>query len=124
MGSNAAVVQAAYDAFARGDIPAVIDLLDGDVNWSSPLTLPQGGRFHGKAGVGEFFQGVGGAWSALGLEVEGLAEAGADLVVAVLWAEGTRQGGTSNGYGAVHVFSVRNGKIARFREYTDLDAPL
>jgi ketosteroid isomerase-like protein len=124
MGSNAGLVQGAYDAFARGDIAGVIDLVDDDVEWSSPSTLPQGGRFQGKTGVGDFFQGLGSAWSALGLDVECVAEAGDGLVIGLVRANGTRQGGAKSGYGATHVFTVRNGKIARFREYTDLDAPL
>jgi len=124
VGSNVGVVQSAYDAFARGDISAVIDLLDEDIKWSSPSTLPQGGHFHGKGGVGDFFQGVGSAWSALALDIECVADAGDGLVIGVLRASGTRQEGTKSGYGAAHVFTVHDGKIARFREYTDLDEPL
>ena len=45
-------------------------LLADDVDWVSPATLPQGGHFQGKGGVGDFFQGVGGAWSALALDIE------------------------------------------------------
>ena len=124
MGSNATIVEAAYAAFARGDIAGVLALLDDDVEWSSPATLPQGGHFHGKDGVGQFFQGIGAGWSALALDVESVSEAGANEVIGVVRADGTRQDGGAGGYGAVHVFSVRDGKIVRFREYTDLDAPL
>jgi ketosteroid isomerase-like protein len=46
-------------------------------------------------------------------------------VVGVVQASGTRVGtGAAVSYGAVHVFSVRDGRITRFREYTDLDGPL
>jgi ketosteroid isomerase-like protein len=124
MGTNAALVQRAYDAFGRGDIAAVLGLLDDAVEWSSPATLPQGGQFHGKGGVGEFFQGVGGAWSVLGLDIESVSEAGNGLVIGVLRASGTRQDGTPGGYGATHVFTVRDDRIVRFREYTDLDASI
>jgi ketosteroid isomerase-like protein len=124
MGTNAAVVQNAYDAFGRGDIGAVIALLDDAVDWSSPGTLPQGGQFQGKGGVGEFFQKVGGAWTELGLDLESVSEADNGLVIGVLRASGTRQDGTPGGYGATHVFTVRDDKIVRFREYTDLDVSI
>ena len=124
MGTNATIVEAAYAAFARGDIAGVIDLLDDDVDWSSPAVLPQGGHFHGKDGVGKFFEGVGGGWSALALDVEIVSEAGEERVIGVVRADGTRRDGGPSGYGAAHVFTVRNGKIVRFREYTDLDAAL
>jgi uncharacterized protein len=124
MGANAAVVQNAYAAFGRGDIGAVLDLLDDGVEWSSPATLPQGGDYRGRSGVGEFFQAVGGAWTALGLDVESVSEADDDLVIGVVHASGTREDGTPGAYGAVHVFTVREGKIVRYREYTDLDASI
>jgi uncharacterized protein len=124
MGTNTAVVEGAYAAFARGDIAGVLDLVDDDVDWSSPGTLPQGGHFHGKAGVGEFFQSVGAGWSALALDIESVSDAGPTQVIGVLRADGTRQDGRAGGYGATHVFGLRDGKIVRFREYTDLDTRL
>ena len=124
MGANATLIESAYEAFARGDIPAITDLVDDNVDWTSPRTLPQGGRFSGKAGVGEFFRSVGGAWSDLSVKLETLSEAGADVVVTVVRAAGTLRNGGASGYGATHVFTMRNGKVVRFQEYTDLDAPL
>ncbi|MFL6238477.1 MAG: nuclear transport factor 2 family protein [Actinomycetes bacterium] len=124
MGENAAVINNAYAAFGRGDIPAVIDLVDDKVDWSSPATLPQGGHFEGKGGVGQFFQGLGAAWDSLSLNVESVSDAGSDLVIGLVHLDGKRKDGSASGYGATHVFTVRDGKIARFREYTDLDSPL
>jgi uncharacterized protein len=124
MGTNAAVIQSAYDAFGRGDISAVLELLDDTVEWTAPAALPQGGQYHGKAGVGDFFQAIGGAWTALALDVESVSEAANGLVIGVVQASGTRQDGTPGGYGATHVFTVRDDKIVRFREYTDLDTSI
>jgi ketosteroid isomerase-like protein len=124
MGSNATVIESAYAAFARGDIGGVLDLVGDDVEWSSPATLPQGGHFHGRDAVGQFFQAIGDGWSALTLDVEGVSEAGSDTVIGVVRADGKRRDGSPSGYGATHVFTVRHGKIVRFREYTDLDGPL
>jgi ketosteroid isomerase-like protein len=120
MGANAKVVEQAYSAFGRGDIPALLALLDDDVEWTSPRTLPQGGEYRGKAEVVKFFEAVGGAWSDLALDVERVGEAGGDLVVGVVRADG-RRNGKAAGYGATQLFSVRDGKIARFREYVDID---
>ena len=124
MGANTALIEKAYDAFGRGDIGAVIEMLDDDISWSVPATVPHGGQFKGKDGVGSFFQGLGGAWESLGLDVESLSEAGDDLVISVLRASGTRQGGQAAEYGATHVFTVRDGRVVRFREFLDVDAPL
>jgi ketosteroid isomerase-like protein len=124
MGGNGQVVEAAYEAFGRGDIAAVIGMVADDVDWSSPETLPQGGHFRGKDGVERFFQAIGSGWSDLSLEVETVSEASPDLVVGVVQATGTRRDGGSSGYGATHLFTVQTGKITRFREFTDLGSPL
>jgi ketosteroid isomerase-like protein len=124
MGANTKVIEAAYDAFGRGDIPALLDLIDEDVEWTSPRTLPQGGEYHGKPEVVRFFENVGAAWDPLTIDVEAIDEVGAELVVGVVRLDGTRRGGKPDGYGSAHVFTVRNGRICRFREYTDLDRPI
>jgi len=119
MGENAKLVQDAYAAFGRGDIAAVIAMLDEKVEWTSPRALPHGGEFSGPAQVGKFFEGIGAAWDSLALDVESVDEAGAN-VVGVLRADGILKGGESRSYGAVHLFEIGNGKIRRFREYVDL----
>ncbi len=124
MGTNETVVHDAYAAFGRGDIAAVLDLVSDDVEWSSPRTLPHGGEFHGKTEVGGFFKAIGANWTALPLDVEAVGEVGGELVLAILGADGTRNTGTQASYGAAHAFTVRNGKITRFREYVDLGAAL
>ncbi len=117
MGAN--VVQQAYAAFADGNIPALLDLVSDDVEWTSPETLPQGGSFKGRDGVLEFFQRVGAAWSSLHLTVEALDDLSGDLVVGVVQADGTLANGSPGHYGAAHVFTVTSGKISGFREYVD-----
>ncbi len=120
MGANAKLVEQTYAAFERGDIPAVLAVLDPDVEWTSPGTLPHGGEFNGSAEVATFFEKIGAAWDPLTLEVEQVDEIG-DLVVGVVRADGTRRGGKPAGYGAVHVFRIRDGKIRSFHEYVDTD---
>jgi ketosteroid isomerase-like protein len=51
------VVQQGYEAFGRGDIPAVLDLLTDDVEWTmqGPPVIPFAGTFRGREGIAEFF---------------------------------------------------------------------
>jgi len=124
VGARSQLVQSAYDAFGRGNIPAILGMLDEGVAWTSPGTLPQGGTYKGPGEVGSFFETVGSAWEQLEARPEAIGEVGDELVVAVVRLDGTRRSGAAQGWGAVHVFSVRDGRIAAFAEYTDLDAPL
>ena len=124
MGANAKVVEQAYSAFGKGDIPGLLALIDDDVTWTSPRTLPQGGEYKGKAEVVKFFENIGAAWDGLSIDVECVGEIGSEIVVGVVRLDGKLRAGKPSGYGSSHVFNVRNGKITGFREYTDLDAPL
>ncbi len=118
MGANAKLIQEAYDAFGRGDVGVVIGMLDANVEWVSPRSLPHGGEFSGPAQVGKFFEGIGAAWDSLTLDIESVDEAG-NNVFAVLRADGTLKSGEARTYGAAHVFEIRDGKIVRWREYVN-----
>jgi ketosteroid isomerase-like protein len=121
MSSNGELVNQAYAAFARQDIASIIELLDDGVEWSSPKTLPHGGDFRGKDGVLEFFMNIGNAWESLAVEAESVDELPEGRVVAVASASGSLSSGTHAGYGAAHLFDLRDGKIMRFRELVDVD---
>jgi ketosteroid isomerase-like protein len=124
MADNVQVIRSAYEAFARGDIPAVIAILDEDVEWEVTDVLPQGGSFRRRAGASEFFQGLGGAWEGFELELEDLLDAG-DHVVGIGRAGGTLSGsGGAAGYGFAHVFTLQGGYVTRFREYAAPDSRL
>ena len=111
------LIQSGYEAFGRGDIPAVLDILADDIGWSAPEVLPQGGRTSGKDGVAEFFQRLVSMWEGLNLEIEDFVASG-DRVCVIGRATGTYDG-DETGYGFVHAWTVRDGKAARFDEYAD-----
>ena len=123
MGDDVAVVQRGYESFLKGDIPDVMGLLDPDIQWSVPRTVPHGGLFQGVEGVREFFHGVRAAWRPICIDIETMGEIGPSLVAATVTISGTLAGADVT-YGAVHVFTVVDGRITRFREYVDIDAVL
>src|SRR6478736_4960504 len=65
MSENRDVVRSAYDAFAKGDIGAVLGVLSDGVEWDVTTVVPQGGSFRGRDSVGEFFRSLGEHWSEL-----------------------------------------------------------
>lgn len=118
------IVQQTYTAVARGDIPAVLDLLSDDVEWTlqGPATIPFAGTRHGREGITDFFTLV-----AQSLEFE-LFEpyevvAQGDTVVAI---GKERSRSTASGRKVVqewaHVYTLKDGKIARFRAFEDTAA--
>ena len=80
---NAGVVKGLYEAFGRGDVPAVLGGMTEDIEWNEAEGMPQGGTYRGPGAVAENVFG------------ETL-----DLP-------------------AVHVWYLRDGKVARFRQFMD-----
>ena len=117
MASGAEVVQEAYEAFSRGDIPAVLGGVADDAEWTVSESLVHGGSWRGPDGAGEFFKGLGETFDDISVEITDLIDGG-DQVVGVGISRGTR-GGNAVEYGFAHVFTVADGKVTRFREYAD-----
>jgi ketosteroid isomerase-like protein len=124
MSDSVEVVRGAYEAFSRGDVAAVVALASDTVQWSCPGTLPQGGDYQGKAGVQQFFEGIGAAWESLQVDLEAVGEVAAGLVVGIVHGSGLLRTGGSAEYGAAHAFTIQDGKITAFREYVDIDRAL
>jgi ketosteroid isomerase-like protein len=121
---NTELVQQAYGSFRNGDIPAVLDSLSEDVQWVTAEIkgVPVGGTWRGREQVGQFFQTLSDVQEARQFEPrEFIAQD--DRVVALghyAWhVESTGREWESD---FAHVFTVRDGKITRFQEYTDTAA--
>jgi ketosteroid isomerase-like protein len=120
MTEQAAVVSRAYEAFARGDIPAVLDTLDPGVRWNVPELLPHGGAFEGREGVGRFFSGLAERWETLDVQPDAPIASG-DRVAVTGRARGQLRDGGDADYGFVHVWTVAGGQATEFVEYVDPD---
>ena len=120
MADNLAAIRGAYEAFSRGDVPAVLAVLAPDVSWTEAEGFPYGGTYVGPEAV---LQGV---FMKLGTEWDGFAAvpsefvADGDTVVALGTYSGKfRATGKSFAAPFAHVWQLRDGKVARFRQYTD-----
>ena len=118
------IVQKLYEAFGRGDLPAILSHLAEDVTWKylGPAEIPFGGTRHGKEQVAQFFAAIAGSLEVQDFGVDRFIAQG-DMVVA-LGHERMRVKTTGRTYETqwAHVFTVRDGKIVEFREYADTSA--
>ncbi len=121
----AAVLTEIYAAFQRGDIPAILDRLDDNVQWESwagnyaqqaavPWLLPR----TGKAGAAEFFSVVATMrfheFRVLSV-MRGDRQAAGEVSIDVELANGTRIRDEE-----MHLFTFNDaGKVVRFRHYLD-----
>ena len=119
---NIKVVQDAYDAFARGDVQSILDLLDTNIVWKGVYGagphVPTSGERRGKAQVGEFFKQVAESVSFSRFEPKEFI-ATADKVVALGHYTGATPIGKTFDSDFAMVFRLRDGKVTEFQEFTD-----
>jgi ketosteroid isomerase-like protein len=100
-------------------LEAILDLLDPQVEWRAPESLPWGGVFHGHEGFREFFGRLFGQPVDWRREEREYLSAG-DRVVVLLRTFGRRKGReTEFEVPEVHIWTVRNGKILGLEAYFD-----
>ena len=120
--TNVGVVQQAYEAFGRGDIPAVLDLLTDDVEWTlqGPSIIPWTGTFRRREGIAEFFSLLGETLEFEQFEPRKFVGQGDTVVVLGHERSVVKQTGRRYEQEWAHVYNLRDGKIAtgRFFENT------
>ena len=114
---DVAFVRDLYEAFDRGDVPAILGALDDDVSWNSPTVLPHGGIAHGPEEVSGFFQRLSDRWD--DFEVDARDYVGDGGRVCVIGRATGILGGVKTAYGFVHCLDVGDGAVKRFHEYVD-----
>lgn len=125
--SNLPTVHAIYEAFGRGDVPAILNLVADDVEWeiwadNSAVTagVPWLQARHGKAGVAEFFSVVG-QMEIVDFQVLSFMEGGNQVAVeVVIEAKLPSFGGGGYRDEEMHLWTFNDaGKVVRLRHYTD-----
>ncbi|MBV8991872.1 MAG: nuclear transport factor 2 family protein [Solirubrobacterales bacterium] len=117
-------LQNAYEAFNRGDMPAVLGVMDPDIEWNEPGGgRAPSGTFHGAQSVGnDVFSAVPENFEEFTAEPERFFEAFADHVIVVGQFRAKPKGGGDMTAAFAHVWQMRNGKPARFHNYVDAAA--
>jgi ketosteroid isomerase-like protein len=120
---NVQLVKDGYAAFSRGDIPGLLSLLAEDVEWIIPgAGLPLAGTHRGHDGVANFFQKLSAEWEILDFQPREFVAEG-DRVLVVGWERAkVKATNRTAEVDWIMSFTVRNGKIAIFREYADTKA--
>ena len=118
---NIEAVQNAYAAFGRRDIGAIIDQLTDDIDWHffGPAELPPAGVRKGKPEVQRFFKNVDDSWTFATFEPRQFIAQGDTVVVLGSYSGTAKSTGRKFDCQWSHVFTVRDGKFSKFREYTD-----
>lgn len=121
---NVRVVQSLFERFGSGDVPGILGLLSDDVDWHirGPESVPYFGPRSGHDGVLDFFGKIGTSVEFEHLRPEEFVPAG-DKVLVIGGERGrVRATGKSFENPWIMVFTLRDGKIVKFRSYEDTAA--
>jgi len=118
--TNLNAVKAVYDGFAKGDIPAVLELLSKEIEWTEAEGFPYGGTYHGTRAVLEgVFMRLGSEWDGYAAVPEEFVDGGETVVVLGEYSGKYKKTGKSFRAKFAHVWRVQDGKAIRFTQYTD-----
>lgn len=116
--NNSQIISNLYEAFARRDMQSLLQWIDPQIEITQTTELPWGGTFQGQQGLmsfaGKLLQNVDSQ-----VEPDELIEAG-DRVVAIGRTRGHVMANNKEfDVRAVHVWTLKDGKVLRFEAYID-----
>ncbi|HKQ60753.1 MAG TPA: nuclear transport factor 2 family protein [Candidatus Polarisedimenticolaceae bacterium] len=115
------LVRDVYAAFGRGDLPFILERLTEDVLWEHPRAeeIPWGGLRRGREEVTQFFTALVSDVEFESFEPQLFLSAGDRVVVSGRERARVRATGKSYAVRWIQEFTLRDGRIAEFREHTD-----
>jgi ketosteroid isomerase-like protein len=122
MAENEAIVKKAYEDFAKGDVPAVLAVLDGDIRWFEAEGNPhwQGGPWIGPQQIVEqVFTRIMQDFDGFTITVNRIVGLGDTVVMEGRYNGSGRVSGRPLDAQTAHVWDLRDGMAVRFQQYVD-----
>jgi ketosteroid isomerase-like protein len=121
---NKQLVMEGYKRFQNKDIAGLLELFADDIEWVGLRSeaIPFSGDYHGKQQTAQFFTLMDQAQEALQFEPQEFIAEGDKVVVTgqAKWA--VKSNGQTYESPWVHIFTIRDGKVARFHQFNDTAA--
>jgi ketosteroid isomerase-like protein len=121
---NLDLVNRAYAAFGRGDMAALLDCFDEQVEWITPGPddLPTAGHRRGREAVSGFFRTLDELFEFQRFEPATFVAQGDVVVVIGSDTVRVKATGTVIDFEWVHVSTCANGRVVKFQEFGDVSA--
>jgi uncharacterized protein len=117
---NVEFVKGIYGAFAGGDVPAVLGAFTDDIEWFEAEGMPYGGLYRGgEAVVQNVFGPISEDVEGFAITPEEVIGSGATVAAVVRYTGTGKATGKPLDVPVVHVWDIRDGKLARFRQFID-----
>lgn len=121
---NVSVAQQGYDNFKTGNISALVEQMTEDVVWQLPEVegVPLAGIRNGRAGVAEFFSTLARDQEVIEFDPREFVAQNDKVISLGHYKWRVKETGREFESDFVHIFTIRDGKIAGFREHFDTAA--
>jgi ketosteroid isomerase-like protein len=122
MADNVDLVRGAYEAFARGDVPGVLGLLDENVEWHEAEHIPYwpGGPFRGPQAVLEGVMArIPQDFDGFVIDVQRIVGCGDTVLVEARYRGTVKANGRTLDAQVAHVWDLRDGKLVHWQQYSD-----
>lgn len=115
------MIRGLYDSFASGDVPAVLGAFDPNIEWNEAEGFMYGGTYSGPNAVLEnVFMKLATEWEGFTVTMNKVVDGGDGNVISTGRYSGKFLGtGKSVDVPFAHEWEIRDGKVVRFRQYTD-----
>jgi ketosteroid isomerase-like protein len=118
--SNVNLIKEYYTAFRSKDYARFTALSSPDLTWIQSDGFPGGATWHGpEAVIAGVFRGNAERWANFGFEIAEFLDAQTSVVVVGTYRGTHRISERSFAAATVHIFDVSDGKVFRFRQFTD-----
>ncbi len=120
---NVALLKTLYDAFGRGDMPAVLGAMSPGIRWheaeSNPY-MPSGEPWVGPDAVlHNLFMKLGGEWDGFTVHPKTFYGAGDSVIVEGRYTGTYKATAKTMDAQFCHIWDVKGGKVTRFQQYVD-----
>ena len=114
------VVRGIYDALGRGDTAGVLGAMADDIKWYEAEGMPYGGLYRGGAAIAQnVFGPITQDIPNFAVTPEQFIASGDTVAVVVRYTGTGKDTGKELDLPVVHVWDVRDGKLAQFRQFVD-----
>ena len=117
--ANVELIQAAYAAFKRGDVQTILDSVSDTVEWIAAPVEPLAGTYRGRDEVAGFFQKVNEIAEYSSFEPREYVAQGDRVIVLGSYRAKVKSTGRFYDCDWAMAFTVEDGKITEFQEFTD-----
>jgi uncharacterized protein len=119
--TNKEIIETAYASFAKGDVPAVLSVMDPKIEWTEAEGWPlYGGTLVGpQAVVDGVFMRIGEIGDNFAISVTQLVAEDDTVVALGTYSWNRTESGEPAEVKMAHVWTLDNGKVIRFQQHVD-----